>query len=109
MLSGEISHRNNHYYYYYIGRDIDGFHGFHGGLSIDGRMQFEFCNAKHLCIDNTWPKKADTKMITYGSGCNKSVIDFCMMKKVDRKILTNVIVINGELQHNLVIVDIERN
>ena len=62
-------------------------------------MLLEFCDAKHLCITNKWLKKADRKKITYGSGCNKSEIDFCIMGKVDRKFLKNVKVITG--QHNL--------
>ena len=39
-------------------------------------MLLEFCDAKHLCIANTWLRKADKKKITHGSGCNKSEIDF---------------------------------
>ena len=50
----------------HVCRDIDGFQGVHGGLSIDernqeGRMLLEFCDAKHLCIANTWFRKADKK------------------------------------------------
>ena len=43
------------------------------------RMLLEFCDAKHLCIANTWSRKADKQYITYGSGCNESEIDFCIM------------------------------
>ena len=43
-------------------------------------MLLEFCDAKHLCI-----RKADKKKITYGSGCNKSEIDFSIMRKIDCK------------------------
>ena len=32
-------------------------------------------------------KKADKKKITYGSGCDKSEIDFCIMGKVDGKFM----------------------
>ena len=48
------------------------------------------------------------KKITYCSGCNKSKIDFCIMGKVDQNFLENVKVITGRLQHNLVIVDIDK-
>ena len=39
-------------------------------------MLLEFYYAKHLCIANTWFRKADNKKITYGSGCNEIEIDF---------------------------------
>ena len=59
----------------HVGRNIDGFQGIHGGLSIgegnhEGRMLLEFSDAKHLCIANTWSRKADKKKKTNGSGCN---------------------------------------
>ena len=47
-------------------------------------MVLEFSSARHICIVNTWLRKADKKKITYGSGCSKSEIDFCIMGKVDR-------------------------
>ena len=45
-----------------VGKNIDGFHGVRGGLSIGersqkGRMLMEFCDAKHICIENTWVVK----------------------------------------------------
>ena len=74
-----------------VGRYMDGFHGIHRGLSIgetnhEGRMLLEFYDAMHLCIANTWFRKADKKKITYGSGCNKNEIDMCTMGKVDQKL-----------------------
>ena len=96
----------------HVGSNIDGFQGAHGGISIgkrnqEGRMLLEFCDAKHLCIAKTWFGNVDKKQITYGSGCDQSEIDLCIMGKVDRKFLKNVKVITGELKHNLVIVDID--
>ena len=43
----------------HVGRNIDGFRGVNGGFSIgernqEGRMLLEFCDAKRLCIANTW-------------------------------------------------------
>ena len=61
-------------------------------------MVLEFCDAKHLFIAITWFGKADKKKITYGSGCNESEIDFCIMRKVDCKFFRNVKVISGELR-----------
>ena len=52
--------------------------------------------------------KADSKKITYGTGCNESKIDFCIIGKVHRMFLKNVKVTSGELQHNLVVVDVDK-
>ena len=71
-------------------------------------MLLIFCDAKYLCITNTRLRKAEKKKIAYGSVCNKSEIDFCIMGKVDQNIFLNVKVITGELQHNLVLVDIDK-
>ena len=71
-------------------------------------MLLEFCDANHLCIANAWFRKADKKKITYRSGCSKGKIDFRMIGKVDRTFLKNVKVITGELQHNLVMADIDK-
>ena len=87
------------------GRNVDEFQGVHGGISNceknqEERMLLECCDAKHLCIANTWLRKADKKKITYGSGCNESEIEFYVMGKVDRKFLKNFQVISGMSQYN---------
>ena len=74
----------------HVGRNIDGLHEVHGGYSIGERHQerrvpLELYDEKHLCIAITWLRKADKK-ITYGSGCNKSEIDLCIIGKVDHKV-----------------------
>ena len=97
----------------HAGRNIDGFQGAHRGFSIgkrnqEGRMLLELSDVKHLCIANKWFRKADKKKIMYGSGCNKSEIDFCIIGKVDRKFLENIKVITWELQHSQVVVDIDK-
>ena len=71
-------------------------------------MLLEFCDAKHLCITYTWFRKADNKKTTYGTGCNKRRLIFDIMGKEYRMFLKNVKVITGELQHNVVIVDIDK-
>ena len=68
------------------GRNIDGFQGVHGGFSIgernqEGRVLLEFCDAKYLCIANTWCRMADKNKMTYGSRCGESEIDLCIMGK----------------------------
>ena len=50
----------------HVGRNIDGFQGVIVGFSIsernqERRMLLEFCDAKHVCIANTWLRKADKK------------------------------------------------
>ena len=60
--------------------------GDHGGFSIgernqEGRMLLEFCFAKNLCVAITWPRMADKKKITCGSGCSISEIDFLLNGK----------------------------
>ena len=52
--------------------------------------------------------KADKKKITYGSRCDESEIDFCIMGKVDRKFFLDVKVMTRELQRNLVVVDVDK-
>ena len=71
-------------------------------------MLQELCDAKHLCIANTWLRKADKKKITFGSGCNEMETGICIIGKLDRKFLKNVIVISRELQHNLVVDDVDK-
>ena len=65
-------------------------------------MLLEFCDAKHLRIANTWFRKADEKKITYGSGCNKSYIDFCIMIKVDSNFFFNVDIDKKQREENRV-------
>ena len=71
-------------------------------------MLLEFCDEKHLCIANTCSRFADKKKITYGSGCNESEIDICIIGKVDRWFLKNVKVISRELQHSLMVADVDK-
>ena len=44
-----------------------------------------FCDAKHLCIIDTWLRKADNKNTTKGTERNKSEIDFCIMGKIGQR------------------------
>ena len=51
--------RNNNNNKGHVGRNIDRFQGIHGGLSSwegiqEEGMPLEFCDARHLCIANTW-------------------------------------------------------
>ena len=59
-------------------------------------------------IANTWLRKADKNKIAYGSGCNDSEIDFCIVGNVDRNFFKHVKLITGDLLHNLVVVDVDK-
>ena len=69
----------------HVGRNIDGFQVVSkknciGEGNQEKMMLLEFRDAKHICIPNTWPRKADKKKITYGTGCNESEINFLWEK-----------------------------
>ena len=71
-------------------------------------MILEFCDAKNSCITNTWLSKADKKKITYDSGCNKSERFLCIWKSRSQVFFTDIKVITGELQHDLVAVGVDK-
>ena len=60
-----------------------------------------------MCVANTWYKKRDESKVIYSSGGNDTEIDFVLVGKEKRKYLRDVKVIPGELQHRLVVVDVE--
>jgi len=64
----------------------------------------EFADAMDLAIANTWFKKADQKLVTFKSGEGRTVVDYILVRKADRKLVKNVTVIQGEpslTQHKL--------
>ena len=69
-------------------------------------MLLDFCDQKELSVANTWFEK-DKRKVTYGSGGNDTEITFVLVGKEKRKYLIDVKVIPGELQHRLVVVDVE--
>ena len=70
-------------------------------------MFLDFCDQKELCVANTWYKKRDKKKVTYSLGGNDTEIDFVLVGKEKRKYIRDVKVIPGELQHRLVVVDVD--
>ena len=70
-------------------------------------MLLDFCDQKELCVANTWYKNKDKRKATYRSGGNDTEIDFVLIGKEKRKYVRDVKVIPGELQHRLVVVDVE--
>ena len=64
----------------HVGRDADGYGGVHGGMGFgtrnaEGERILEFCDAVGMVVCNTFFKKEDSKLITYQSGDNRSMID----------------------------------
>ena len=95
-----------------VGKCAEGFEGIHGGYRIgkgnaEGRMLLDFCDQKELCVANMWYKKKNKRKVTYSSGGNDTEIDFVLVGKEKRKYLRNVEVFPEELQHRLVVVDVE--
>ena len=98
----------------HVGKYAEGFEGIHGGYGIgrrnaEGRMLLDFCDQKVLCVANTWYKKKEKRKVTYSSGGNDTEIDFVLVGKENRKYLRDVKVIPGELQHSLLVVDVEKS
>ena len=96
----------------HVGKCAEGFEGVHGGYGIgkrnaQGRMLLDFRDQKELCVANTWYKKKDKRKVTYSSSGNDTGIDFVLVRLEKRKYLRDVKVIPGELQHRLVVVDVE--
>jgi len=97
----------------HIGKEADGFEGVHGGNGIgkrnmEGKRLLEFCEEKELCVMNTWYRKNEKRKVTFSSGGNQSEIDFVLIGKENRKYVRDVKSIPGELQHRLVVADMDK-
>ena len=94
-----------------LGRDADGYGGVHCGMGFrtrnaEGERILEFGDAVDMVVCNTFFKKEDSKLITYQSGDNRSMIDYLMVRKTDRCLVKDVKVISSEEcvpQHRMVI------
>ena len=88
-----------------VGRQQHGGMGF-GTRNADGERILEFGDAVGMVVCYTFFKKEDSKLITYQSGYNRSMIDYLMVRKTDRCLLKDVKVISSEdcvPQHLMVI------
>ena len=95
----------------HVRRRINGFKGVHGRSRIDernveGRRLLEFCDKKELRVASTWFEKKEKRKITYSMGGNEPDIDFVLVGK-NNKYLKDVKAIPWELQHRLVVTDID--
>ena len=97
----------------HVGKFVEGFEGVHGGNGIgkrnaEGRRLLEFCDEKQLCVANTWFRKEDKRKITYSVGECETEIDFVLVGRKNRRYIKDVKVIPWELQHRLVILDLDK-
>ena len=74
------------------------------------RRLLEFCDKRELCVANTctWFKKTDKKKIIYCASGYRTEIDFVLVGEKYRKYIRDVKVIPWELQHRLVVVDLDK-
>src|SRR5207244_7357380 len=95
----------------YVGEHADGFEGVHGGKGFgkrneEGEMLLEFACSRDMIIANTWFDKEDSKKVSYESGGCKTVVDYILIRKIDRAKITDVKIIGSEsciLQHKLMV------
>ena len=79
-----------------------------GKRNVEGRRLLEFCDEKGLCMANTWFEKKEQRKITYSMGRNETEINFVLVSKNNRKYLKDMKAISWELQHQLVVSDIDK-
>ena len=96
----------------HVGKCAEGFEGAHAGdgigkRNVEGRRLLEFCDERELCVANTWFCKANKKKITYSAGGCETEIDFVHVGEKCRKYISDVKVMPWELQHRLVVVDLQ--
>ena len=66
----------------HVGRDADGYGGmWFGTRNAKGERILEFGDAVGMVVCNTFFKKENSKLITYQSGDNRSMIDYLMVRK----------------------------
>ena len=86
-------------------KKVDGFDGVHESFgmekkNLEGRLLFEFCVEKDLCMGNCWFEKNYSEKVIFKEGCSGREMNF-LLKKGRQKFLKDVRVIGSELQHKL--------
>ena len=84
----------------HVGELTGGYDGVHGGKGFgtknaEGESILEFGSAMELAVCNTFFNKPEDHLVTYASGNARSQIDYVMVRKKDRKTVSNVKVIPG--------------
>ena len=86
----------------HVGAESSGYEDVHGGFgsgdrNVEGEMILESAEAMGMIIANTWFKKNETeKKVTLARDNSKTAIDFIMVRKSERSMVTDVNVINTE-------------
>ena len=85
----------------HVGRDADGYGSVHGGMRFgtrngEGKRILEFCDAVGIVVCHTVFKKEYSKLITYQSGDNRSMINYMMVSKTYRCLVKDVHVNSSE-------------
>ena len=93
----------------HVGHRADGFEEIHGGFGVwtqnnGGRRLLEYCAEANLVVMNIWFKKANK--VTLRSAGVETETDFMLVQHSWRKKIRNVNVIPGELQHSLVVMNV---
>ena len=93
-----------------MGSEINGFEGVHRGFgfgkrNMEGEMIFETADALNLAVLNTWFKKKEERLFTYENGECRTVVDYILTRKSERKMVKDVKVVKVECieQHRLLI------
>ena len=97
----------------HVGKTSGGFEGVHGGNGYgdrnrEGERILEFGFAMDMLVANTVFKKRESHLVTYESGTSKTQVDYLLVRKRDRKLLSDVKVIPSEeivTQHKPVVCD----
>ena len=69
-------------------------------------MLLEFADAMDLAIGNTWFTKDEGRLVTYESGGCRTVVDYILVRRNERSLLSNITVLQGESslqQHKLLV------
>ena len=80
---------------------MDGFEEFHGGhgfgsRNVEREMLLEFADAMDLEVGNTWFTKDDAKLVNYESGGYRTVVDYILVRKNKRSLMSNITVLQCE-------------
>ena len=97
----------------HVGKEAEGFENLHGGFGYgvrnrEGERILEFSSAMDMIVGNTFFQKRDTHLVTYESGLSKTQIDYCLVRRTQRKLLKDVKVVPGEeciTQHKPLVCD----
>ena len=103
LICGEL---NRH-----VGFEIDGFEGVHGPgfgfgkQNMEGEMILETADALNSAVLNTWFKKKEKRLFTYENGECRTVVDYILSRKSERKMVKDVKVVRVKCikQHRLLI------